>query len=126
MFKEPAPGITEEGSTTVVSSGTKPITVSGEKDMENELETTIVSRTTHFVQILAFSTTPGRLDRAFRSLPSIFFALVQMKLDPKKPGGKLSMGCGFVGFEDTGGAEGSEIDARVCSRRARVECSIGW
>ena len=105
MFKEPAPAIAEGGSTTVVSSGTKPITISDGKDMDNELETAIVSGTTLFVKNLAFSTTPGGLDRAFRSLPSFAFARVQMKPDPKKPGGKLSMGYGFVGFKDAEGAK---------------------
>lgn len=101
MFKE----LTKDGPTTVVSNGAKPITISDEKDAEDGLQTAIVNGTTLFVKNLAFSTTSTGLDRAFRSLPSFAFARVQTKPDPKKPGGKLSMGYGFVGFKDVEGAK---------------------
>ena len=103
MFKEPTSAIAEDGSTTVVSNGVEPITIADGKVTEDE--PTIVNGTTLFVKNIAFSTTPAGLDRAFRSLPSFAFARVQMKPDPKTPGGKLSMGYGFVGFKDVEGAK---------------------
>ena len=105
MFKESASTISEDGPTTVVSSGVKPITIQDEGDTETELQTAVAGGTTLFVKNLAFSTTSDGLDLAFRSLPSFAFARVQLKPDPKKPGGKLSMGYGFVGFKDVEGAK---------------------
>jgi multiple RNA-binding domain-containing protein 1 len=101
MFKEPASAIAEDQSTAIVSSGAKVITIPDEE----ESQTTIASGTTLFVKNLAFSTTSTGLDHAFRGLPSFAFARIQMKPDPKKPGGKLSMGYGFVGFKDVEGAK---------------------
>ena len=105
IFKEPGSDITEDGSTTVVSSGVKPVVITDEKDAAEEAQTSVAGGTTLFVKNLAFSTTPERLDLAFRGLPSFAFARVQTKPDPKKPGGKLSMGYGFVGFKDVEGAK---------------------
>ncbi|KAF9647916.1 hypothetical protein BDM02DRAFT_3097287 [Thelephora ganbajun] len=105
IFKEPASTIIEGGSATVVSSGVKPVTIPDEKDTADEPKTPISGGTTLFVKNLAFSTTTEGLDRAFRGLPAFAFARVQMKPDPKKPGGKLSMGYGFVGFKDVEGAK---------------------
>jgi len=105
MFKESASTVAEDRPTAVVSNGVKPITIQDEGDMEAELQTAVAGGTTLFVKNLAFSTTSDELDRAFRSLPSFAFARVQLKPDPKKPGGKLSMGYGFVGFKDVEGAK---------------------
>lgn len=105
MFKESASTVSEDGPTTVVSNGVKPITIQDEGDTEAELQATVAGGTTLFVKNLAFSTTSDELDRAFRSLPSFAFARVQLKPDPKKPGGKLSIGYGFVGFKDVEGAK---------------------
>ena len=105
MFKEPASTIVEDGPATIVSSGIKPVIIPDEKDVPDESQTSLAGGTTLFVKNLAFSTTSEQLDRAFRGLPSFAFARVQMKPDPKKPGGKLSMGYGFVGFKDVEGAK---------------------
>ena len=102
MFKEPTPTNTEDGPVTVVSTGVKPVTIPDENDSQASV---LAGGTTLFVKNLAFSTTPERLDRAFRSLPSFAFARVQMKPDPKNPGSKLSMGYGFVGFKDVEGTK---------------------
>ena len=101
MFKQPISTTAEDGPTAVVSTGVKPVTIPDEK----ESQTPIASGMTLFVKNLAFSTTPERLDRVFRSLPSFAFARVQMKPDPRNPGSKLSMGYGFVGFKDVEGAK---------------------
>lgn len=105
MFKESVSPIAQDVPSAVVASGAKPVTIPDERDANDELQTAIVSGTTLFVKNLAFSTTPAALDHAFRSLPSFAFARVQMKPDPKKPGSKLSMGYGFVGFKDAEGVK---------------------
>jgi len=105
MFKEPASTITEDGPTTVVSTGVKPITIPDEEGAIGDPRRSIAGGTTLFVKNLAFSTTSDGLDRAFRGLPAFAFARVQIKPDPKNHGGKLSMGYGFVGFKDVEGAK---------------------
>jgi len=105
MFEEPASANAEDGLATVVSSGVQPVTIPNENDVADESQMPVAGGTTLFVKNLAFSTTSERLDLAFRGLPSFAFARVQMKPDPKNPGGKLSMGYGFVGFKDVEGAK---------------------
>ncbi|KAG6884046.1 hypothetical protein C0993_001834 [Termitomyces sp. T159_Od127] len=67
-------------------------------------ENSVVGGATLYVKNLAFSTTQERLVKAFRHLPAFAFARVQTKPDPKRPGERLSMGYGFVGFRDAEGA----------------------
>lgn len=55
---------------------------------------------TLFVKNLNFATTTEALASAFRALDGFVFARVQTKADPRNPGGRLSMGYGFVGFAD--------------------------
>ncbi|KAF8315877.1 hypothetical protein DL93DRAFT_2096530 [Clavulina sp. PMI_390] len=55
---------------------------------------------TIFIKNLNFGTTTEKLVKTLQHLPSFAFARVQMKPDPKRPGGTLSMGYGFVGFKD--------------------------
>ncbi|KAJ8075742.1 Multiple RNA-binding domain-containing protein 1 [Marasmius tenuissimus] len=76
-----------------------------ERETKDAEEPLLGAGTTLFVKNLAFSTTTDRLTQIFRNLPSFVFARVQMKPDPKKPDGKLSMGYGFVGFKDAEGAK---------------------
>ncbi|KAF9064872.1 hypothetical protein BDP27DRAFT_1425381 [Rhodocollybia butyracea] len=76
----------------------------GEAAADDEEAPSLSAGTTLFVKNLAFSTTSDRLTQMFRNLPSFAFARVQMKPDPKKPDGKLSMGYGFIGFKDVEGA----------------------
>ena len=61
--------------------------------------------TTLYLKNLAFSTTQDRLAKVFSHLPSFSFARVQTKADPRRPGERLSMGYGFIGFKDTEGAK---------------------
>ncbi|KAJ7043247.1 hypothetical protein C8F04DRAFT_1029332 [Mycena alexandri] len=72
---------------------------------EEEEEPALGAGTTLFVKNLSFATTTERLNEVFGNLPSFSFARVQMKPDPKRPDGKLSMGYGFVGFKDALGAK---------------------
>lgn len=60
---------------------------------------------TLFVKNLAFATTDETLNSAFRSLPGFAFARVQTKPDPKRPGARLSMGFGFIGFRSVESAQ---------------------
>jgi multiple RNA-binding domain-containing protein 1 len=102
MYLEWAPESMEIGEPKPeASTATKPAgdnrVQEGEKqgqDEENERE----PGSTLYIKNLSFATTSERLAAAFSSLRSFAFARVQTKPDPKKPGGTLSMGYGFVGF----------------------------
>ncbi|KAH6890843.1 rRNA primary transcript binding protein [Coprinopsis sp. MPI-PUGE-AT-0042] len=60
---------------------------------------------TLYVKNLSFATTQEKLVQLFSHLPSFSFARVQTKADPKRPGARLSMGYGFIGFKDVEGAK---------------------
>ncbi|KAH9916393.1 uncharacterized protein BXZ73DRAFT_92497 [Epithele typhae] len=70
-----------------------------------EGEQGLAAGTTLFVKNLAFSTTAERLTQVARHLPEFAFARVQTKADPARPGVRLSMGYGFVGFKTAAGAQ---------------------
>ena len=75
------------------------------KPADSDQDLSIQHGTTLYLKNLAFSTTQDRLVKIFSHLPSFSFARVQTKPDPKTPGGRLSMGYGFIGFKDTDGAK---------------------
>jgi multiple RNA-binding domain-containing protein 1 len=75
------------------------------KPPDSDQDLSIQHGTTLYLKNLAFSTTQDRLVKIFSHLPSFSFARVQTKADPKCPGGRLSMGYGFIGFKDTEGAK---------------------
>jgi len=75
---------------------------------------------TLFLKNLSWNTTTQRLQAILSTLAGFSFARVQTKPDPKRPGEKLSMGYGFVGFKTRqdaqkalGGLEGFEIDGKA-------------
>ncbi|TYJ55742.1 multiple RNA-binding domain-containing protein 1 [Cryptococcus floricola] len=75
---------------------------------------------TLFLKNLNFSTTTPHLQAVLSSLPGFSHARVQTKPDPKRPGERLSMGYGFVGFKTRdeankamSGLEGFEIDGKL-------------
>ncbi|KAJ7771000.1 hypothetical protein DFH07DRAFT_804474 [Mycena maculata] len=72
---------------------------------EEDEEPALGAGTTLFVKNLSFVTSTERLAQVFGNLPAFSFARVQMKPDPKRPDGRLSMGYGFVGFKDAEGAK---------------------
>jgi multiple RNA-binding domain-containing protein 1 len=80
-------------ATSEVANGVAPIVIeeSGARD-------DITNGKTLFVKNLAFATSSERFTEAFRHLPDFAFARLQTKPDPKRPGSRLSMGFGFVGF----------------------------
>ena len=75
------------------------------KPADSDQDLSIQHGTTLYLKNLAFSTTQDRVVKIFSHLPSFSFARVQTKPDPKCPGGRLSMGYGFIGFKDTEGAK---------------------
>lgn len=79
---------------------------------------------TLFLKNLSFNTTTERLVSVLSSLAGFSFARVQTKPDPKRPGEKLSMGYGFVGFKTKdaakralGGLQGFEVDGHAVEAR---------
>ncbi|PWZ01528.1 RNA-binding domain-containing protein [Testicularia cyperi] len=60
---------------------------------------------TLFVKNLSFATSSERLAGALHGLSDFAFARVQTKPDPKRPGARLSMGYGFVGFQSISAAK---------------------
>lgn len=68
-----------------------------------------------FVKNLNFSTTSALLRELFSELPGFVVATVKTKPDPKKEGGVLSMGFGFVEFKTKEQAEAaiSALDGHV-------------
>jgi multiple RNA-binding domain-containing protein 1 len=93
---------------------------------------------TLYVKNLSFATTQEKLVQVFSNLPSFAFARIQTKPDPKKPGAKLSMGYGFIGFKDAEGAkkalqsiqgfvlDGHELSVKVAGRgREEMEKEVG-
>jgi multiple RNA-binding domain-containing protein 1 len=76
-----------------------------QEDADESQQPSLAAGSTLFIKNLSFSTTTERLNQVFRNLPSFSFARVQTKPDPKRPGGTLSMGYGFVGFKDVEAAK---------------------
>lgn len=75
---------------------------------------------TLFLKNLAFATTTDRLASILSTLPGFSFARVQTKPDPKREGGRQSMGYGFVGFKTKkeatkalSGLQGFEVDGKA-------------
>jgi len=87
-------------ATSEVANGVSPIAIE-EPDAGDDANVDISNGKTLFVKNLAFATSPERFTQAFRHLPDFAFARLQTKPDPKRPGARLSMGFGFVGFRST-------------------------
>lgn len=75
---------------------------------------------TLFLKNLAWATTTERLSAVLSTLSGFSFARVQTKPDPKRPGERLSMGYGFVGFKTKkdatkaqAGLQGFEVDGHA-------------
>jgi len=88
-----------------VADGVTPIAIEDPDAGGDDINTDITSGKTLFVKNLAFATTSERFAQAFRHLPAFAFARLQTKTDPKRPGSRLSMGFGFVGFRTTEAAQ---------------------
>lgn len=84
-------------ATSEVANGVAPVAIE-ESDAGDDANVDITNGKTLFVKNLAFATSSERFTQAFRHLPDFAFARLQTKPDPKRPGSRLSMGFGFVGF----------------------------
>jgi multiple RNA-binding domain-containing protein 1 len=98
VIAEPKPGATTPAKPAEADQGE-------EGDEDDDSEERREAGSTLYVKNLSFATTSARLASAFDSLNSFMFARVQTKPDPKKPGGTLSMGYGFVGFRTADAAQ---------------------
>ncbi|KAF8624322.1 hypothetical protein AX15_005951 [Amanita polypyramis BW_CC] len=80
--------------------------VTGDVAGEEEELPSVTGGTTLYVKNLSFATTQQRFEKVFQHLPSFAFARIQTKPDANRPDGpRLSMGYGFVGFNDADGAK---------------------
>lgn len=104
MFESHVSGDEGGSGNATTASGFKPITIAEQEGAQEE-EPGLAEGSTLFVKNLSFSTTSDRLSQVFKGIPTFSFARVQTKPDPKKPGGILSMGYGFVGFKTVDGAK---------------------
>ena len=95
----PADDSAVPASAPVAQAGPAPVAVAETSD-----EPALSAGTTLFVKNLSFSTTPEKFTQVVRHLPDFAFARIQMKPDPARPGARLSMGYGFVGFRTVDGA----------------------
>ncbi|KAI0702632.1 hypothetical protein C8Q76DRAFT_802236 [Earliella scabrosa] len=102
--------ISDEPVTDTVAGPTEPVTATGaapivvDDGVPGSDEPPLSAGTTLFVKNLSFSTTAEKLTQVVRHLPDFAFARIQTKPDPARPGAKLSMGYGFVGFRTQDGA----------------------
>ena len=85
--------------TPVAATDPAPVALAEDSD-----EPALSAGTTLFVKNLSFNTTPEKLTQVVRHLPDFVFARIQTKPDPTRPGARLSMGYGFVGFRTVDGA----------------------
>ncbi|KAI9456134.1 hypothetical protein BJY52DRAFT_1204852 [Lactarius psammicola] len=80
-----------------IMSDVAPVTI-GDTDVGESANVDTTGGKTLFVKNLAFATPSECFTDAFHHLPGFAFARVQTKPDPKRPGARLSMGFGFIGF----------------------------
>ncbi|KAI0752041.1 hypothetical protein C8Q74DRAFT_1211476 [Fomes fomentarius] len=100
---EPIRDTTGDTAEPVTATGTAPVVVE-DGPVEGADESPLSAGTTLFVKNLSFSTTAEKLTQVVRHLPDFAFARIQTKPDPARPGARLSMGYGFVGFRTPDGA----------------------
>ncbi|KAI0334194.1 hypothetical protein GY45DRAFT_1243119 [Cubamyces sp. BRFM 1775] len=106
---EPITDVAEAGPVT--ATGAAPIAVPDAapaavaESKEGADEPPLSAGTTLFVKNLSFSTTAEKFTQVLRHLPDYAFARIQTKPDPARPGARLSMGYGFVGFRTAEGAK---------------------
>ncbi|KAI0350955.1 hypothetical protein OH77DRAFT_1488172 [Trametes cingulata] len=98
--------ITATGAAPIVAPEVAPAAVAEPKEGEGAGadEPPLSAGTTLFVKNLSFSTTTEKFAVVLRHLPDYAFSRVQTKPDPARPGARLSMGYGFVGFRTVEGA----------------------
>ncbi|KAG8843018.1 Multiple RNA-binding domain-containing protein 1 [Serendipita sp. 405] len=90
---------------TMSSSSAKKVNVTNEDEGGGGDEEDAAPGATLHIGNLSFATTSERLSSIFRHLPFFAFAKVATKVDPNRPGEKLSQGFGFVGFKTVDAAK---------------------
>lgn len=103
LYLEKAPdGIwtKEQASAEVVAGGPKPVEVKDSNARGDTNDDGEEAASTLFIKNLSFSSTESKLASIFSSLSGYRYARIQTKPDPKKPSNRLSMGYGFVGFDN--------------------------
>lgn len=96
----PVPTTTATQEQKVVSQGFSTSDTFKADEAEAPMESS-----TLFVRNLNFTTTDAALTDLFKPLAGFMSAKVKTKLDPKKPGERLSMGFGFVEFKSRAQAQ---------------------
>ncbi|KAI0656208.1 hypothetical protein C8Q70DRAFT_1012681 [Cubamyces menziesii] len=95
--------VTATGAAPIAVPDAAPAAVA--ESQEGADEPPLSAGTTLFVKNLSFSTTAEKFTQVLRHLPDYAFARIQTKPDPARPGARLSMGYGFVGFRTVEGAK---------------------
>ncbi|KAH9887035.1 hypothetical protein C8Q73DRAFT_748774 [Cubamyces lactineus] len=95
--------VTATGAAPIAVPDAAPAAVA--ESQEGADEPPLSAGTTLFVKNLSFSTTAEKFTQVLRHLPDYAFARIQTKPDPARPGARLSMGYGFVGFRTAEGAK---------------------
>ena len=98
LEKGPSGMFQSTSSVPEIANDVAPVTI-GDTDVGESANVDTTGGKTLFVKNVAFATPSERFTNAFRHLPGFAFARVQTKPDPKRPGARLSMGFGFVGFQ---------------------------
>lgn len=103
IAESPEP-VTATGSAPIAVPDGAPAAVA-EAATDGAGEGSLSAGTTLFVKNLSFNTSAEKLVSVLRHLPEYAFARIQTKPDPARPGARLSMGYGFVGFRTVDGAK---------------------
>ena len=91
-----------ESKSEIAAGGPKPIEVDQNKNQTEKIDETNEEEvaSTLFIKNISFSTTESKLISTFKPLKGFKYARIQTKPDPKRPNHRLSMGYGFVGFDE--------------------------
>ncbi|KAG9287468.1 hypothetical protein G9A89_023840 [Geosiphon pyriformis] len=93
----------EENSNNDIATTTKSLASSDfvEPSLEKEdMDLDAVETATLFVKNISFNTTEEELHTIFKNTPGMRSVKIKMKKDPKNPGAKLSMGFGFIEYDN--------------------------
>ena len=120
MFKDPPSGPSLGSGDAQLAADKKALEEKVESSARDVPDASDEAGSTLFLKNLSFGTTTERLSIVLSSLAGFSFARVQTKPDPKRPGERLSMGYGFVGFKTKDAANkalaalgGFEVDGKA-------------
>ncbi|BEJ18146.1 hypothetical protein CspHIS471_0704230 [Cutaneotrichosporon sp. HIS471] len=120
MFKDPSAKNTPASKEAAERAALAEKVAAAAEELRDEPAPEDEAGSTLFLKNLAWATTGARLSSVLSTLPGFSFARVQTKPDPKRPGERLSMGYGFVGFKTKkeaqqalAGLHGFEVDGHA-------------